>query len=460
MQENPVDAFQRARALATSQPTNPTHQFNLGWWASRLGDTDTALSAYRRALDLQVSAPEEVWLNISSVYSEQLGDSKQALNALSKALSIKPDYIDALFNRGHVAEQCGDHSLAVESFSRVLQLAPRHAAALARLADTIEAGSDPAVVQRLRAATAAEKPDVDQLFALARHEEAAGETEAAWARWVQANALDARAQQQTLPLETVRAACRQASQATLPPLHDATHGPVFICGMFRTGSTLLEQMLAAHPRFAPLGESDFWPRRVAAARGGMIHPAGIPKPEVLAHWAEVYRAHAAERVEPSLRFTDKRPDNIYQLHLIAAALPNARFVVTERDWRDVVLSVFATRLHPQHSYATDPQQIREQLRLLNELTESWLARYSERVYRLRYESLVANPRATLGDLLEWLGESWSDECLQFHQLNNSVRTASVWQVRKPLSADRQQRWRRFEGPLRDIFGDDLDRDSP
>ena len=235
---------------------------------------------------------------------------------------------------------------------------------------------------------------------------------------------------------------------------------MFIVGMFRTGSTLLEQMLAAHPQFAPLGESDFWPRRVAAARGGMIHPAGIPRAPVPDQWAKAYLDHVARRLGSVARFTDKRPDNIYQLHLIANALPDARFVVTERDWRDVVLSVYGTRLHPQHSYATDPREISEQIVLLIDLAADWLERFPQRVYRVRYESLVAAPQATLGGLLDWLGEPWSDDCLRFHELGNSVRTASVWQIRKPLTADRQQRWRRFESPLREIFGAELDRDLP
>lgn len=458
MTEDPQQSYQQARAQAASSPDNPIHQFNLGWWASRVGDSDTALAAYQKALDLNVSQPEEVWLNISSIYSEHLGDPKRALKALSKALLLRPDYTDALFNRGHVAEQCGDRGLAVESFSRVLRIAPAHTAALARLADSQEPGSDPALMERLRAAVAGRDPDPDLLFSLARHEEGAGETAAAWEHWVRANALDARARRSALPLATLRAACRKAGQAALPPLSGGSRGPVFIVGMFRTGSTLLEQMLAAHPAFAPLGESDFWPRRTAAARGGMIHPAGIPQAPVLDQWASAYRDHAAHRLGAVMRFTDKRPDNIYQLHLIANALPDARFVVTERDWRDVVLSVYATRLHPQHSYATDPRQIREQIALLAELTAGWLDRYPERVYRLRYESLVAAPESTLGGLLDWLDEPWSDDCLNFHTLQNSVRTASVWQVRKPLSGERQQRWRRFEAPLRELFGAELERD--
>jgi len=172
--------------------------------------------------------------------------------------------------------------------------------------------------------------------------------------------------------------------------------------------------------------------------------------------AAAHEEHLVERALGVGRVTDKRPDNLFHIPLIASALPSAKFVVTERDWRDTLVSVFATRLHPQHGYACRLEDIYRQLQLCQALRRFWVARHPDRVMCLRYEELVAAPEEALKPVFEWLGEPWEPECLSFHRLTNAVRTASVWQIREPLHTGRQGRWRRFEQPLRAVFGAALD----
>jgi len=452
-----VKAYQEARGAAASGGA-PDDHYNHGYWAARLGLWKEAIHAYHRALAFGVTKPEEVWLNIGSIYSERLQQLDKALEALNESLKLNPDYTAAMFNHGHLAEQYGDRDAAHDWFAQVLAREPDNLTALARLADAtvFEHSDDPLLAQLRALAPTSNDPDV--LLSLAAAEERLQHFDAAWQAMNAANAID-RQQAPPYPREKMAELNGLAKQIAIPAAESQQNevgGPVFICGMFRTGSTLLEQLLAAHGAFYPLGESDFWPRRIAAAGGGMVFPAREASADEASKWRADHQQMLSALVPADKIATDKRPDNIYQIHLLGQLLPTARFVITRRDWRDTLVSVFGTRLHPQHGYANDVRATRAQIRLVDDLADTWAARYPDRVRVVSYEDLVENTQDTLGSLLGWLGQPWRDAALDFHALRNSVRTASVWQVREPLHGKRQARWRRFEQPLREVFGDSLD----
>lgn len=446
--------YEHWRRAIEAPGANADAYFNCAWWATRMGRFTEALEAYQRAIDLGLAGPEEAYTNMASVYSERLGQPARAMPLLAEALRLNPAYFPAVFNRAHLAEQMGDRDDALQGFARAFELAPDNLLPLARLVEAMEfvRGDDPRISALRRAAQGG---DADCLLSLAKVEERLGHYDAAWQALVQANALDS-ASLPPWPADDIRDRLISATRQNLPAPDHNDRGTVFIVGMFRTGSTLLEQIFAAHSRFTPLGESEFWPREIARTGGGMVIPGSLPDGASLNRLGELHRAHLEERGASTGRVTDKRPDNLFHIPLIASALPSAKFIITDRDWRDTLLSVFATRLHPQHGYACRPRDIYRQLQLCRDLTNSWVEGHPERVRYLRYEDLIAAPEKTLRPLFEWLGEVWEPECLEFHRLGNAVRTASVWQVREPLNTRRQGRWRRFEAPLRAIFGDDLD----
>ena len=158
----------------------------------------------------------------------------------------------------------------------------------------------------------------------------------------------------------------------------------------------------------------------------------------------------------SPKLTDKRPDNFLYLGLIKAVLPSARFVVTERDWRDVATSIFSVRLAGGQNYATDLRHIRHYVGQQKALVDHWESVLGPDLVRVRYEDIVQRPRETIGELLHWLGEEWDERCLSFHALNNAVKTASVWQVREPLYVKSVGRWRNYEKQFRQVFGEEVD----
>jgi len=452
-------AYREARARVAAEPDNGTALFNLGWTASRVGEFEAAIVAYQRALALSITEPEEAMHNLAVVYSEQLGDLEKAHVWLDRALTANKAYFPAVFHRAHLLEQVGDRAAALAGFRQAALLRPDDALALARCVEAAdpERGIEASVLERLQAF--AEGGDPDALFALAKYDEQQGRFESAWARFEAANAADAEGRPEWPAKALFERVLREPEQHL--PAPGNAGGPVFIVGMFRTGSTLLEQILAAHPRFSPLGESEFWPRQVVRMGGRMVIPGQQPRTQDLTELRRSFDAMvASRRLAPETRPTDKRPDNLFHIASLARVLPEARFVITDRDWRDTLISVFGTRLHAQHGYATSVLAIREQLRLCKALADRWEAVWPERITQLRYEDLISRPEATLKRLLGWLGESWDPACLDFHRLANPVRTASVWQVRQPLNATRQGRWRCYEAQLRERFGSGLDDEWP
>jgi len=425
--------------------------FNFAWYIGRFGRVRLALSHYERALALGIERPEEVHLNRARLYAEVLHDDATARAELERALELKSDYIPALLNLGNLAEQSGDVAEARRRFGAALEIDPRHPTALARWADTMNfAESTPehaALLERLREhATSA--TDADLSFALGRALEQRGEYAGSWTHYEAANKLDAPTLPPYRPLVIEQGVTRLREVCTPEWLAErqteVTFAPLFICGMFRSGSTLLEQMLAAHPAFKPAGERDFLPRLVATQLPG--YPQDVERLDraTLTVWAQAYADEAKEIHGDDRRLTDKRPDNVLHLGLARALFPRARVIITERDERDVATSLFATRLGAAASYATDLANTRHYLQQMQRLIAHWQELWGSDLLVVNYERLVSDPRAELGRVLDWLGEPWDERCLAFHQLRNPVRTASVLQVRRPLNSDSVGRWRRFE----------------
>jgi tetratricopeptide (TPR) repeat protein len=443
----------------SDRPDSATAAFNHAWYLARDGQFDAAVAGYRRALELGAEAPQEVHLNIANLWMDHLQDPVQARRHLQQALAIAPNYASAWFNLGNLSEQAGDRAEAVACFEKCLAIDPGNETALARLAD-IHRFAEPGDPLLARLAAAAQSSrNADLHFALGRACDQLAEFERAWQHFETANALD---RERTPPYdpdqtaEFVRGVMDRCGSDWFAGCSGRSHEPVFICGMFRTGSTLVEQMLGAHPAFYAGGESEFFPRLVA--RELPRYPQGLESigPEQLLAWRQQHAAMAARFAGAGHRLTDKRPDNFLHIGLIKAILPSARFVITQRDWRDAAISIFSTRLGPRQNYATRLEDIRHYLGLHEKLVTHWASLLGSDLIRVRYEELVSEPRAVIERLLQALGEDWNDRCLSFDSLGGAVRTASAWQVRQPLHAKSIGRWKNYRRQFEKVFGTDSD----
>ncbi len=447
-------ALRAYKEYLVDKPDSANAVFNYAYYLSKDGQFETAVDMYQRALKLGIDTPEEVHLNIANICMDHLKNSERAKAHLQQALKLNPAYASAYYNLGNLSETEGNRAEACRCFEQCLKLDPANESALARLADAhiFVTEEDPLLASLIVVARKSRNSDVH--FALGRAYEKLALFELAWQHFSTANQLD----RPTLPsyrqavteavFHRIRSQCSYQWLSRFAGLSDET---VFICGMFRSGSTLLEQILAAHPRFVAGGESEFFPRLVAKEFGN--YPEGLESltTEKAHSWKAQHTAQSRKLFGDAVRITDKRPDNFLHIGLIKAVLPSAKFVVTERDWRDVATSVYSTRLGPGQSYATSLVDIRHYIGLQRELVDHWQSLLGPDLIRVRYEDIVSEPRDTITRVLECLGEDWDERCLSFNTLKNAVQTASVWQVREPLHTNSVGRWRNYEQHFENAF---------
>jgi tetratricopeptide (TPR) repeat protein len=460
-------ALQRAGRLAEAEaayerllarwPALPDSWFNLAVLQRKAGRFEAALASYARALGHGVSKPEEVHLNRGVIYADHLRREDAAEAELAAALALNPNYVPALLNLANLHEDHGNRDAALALYERALALEPASPLALARYAG-LKPGADDVLVGRLRQALArpgtAPADRADLGFGLGKVLDAAGAFDAAFAAYTAANRDSRLAAQgrfapydrrrQEALIDAVIAMFTPERVAQLAPAApDPAPPPLFICGMFRSGSTLTEQVLAAHPRVAAGGEIDFLPTLARTTLAPFPAAMARTSPAELARIAAQYRAKLAALFPGAERVTDKRPDNFLYIGLIKCLFPKARIVHTLRAPLDNCLSVFFLHLDPSMAYALDLMDIGHYYAQYRRLMAHWRALFGADILDFDYDAFVRGPRPATQRLLDFCGLEWDEACLAFHNQRNAVKTASVWQVREPLYDRSSGRWRNY-----------------
>jgi tetratricopeptide (TPR) repeat protein len=457
--------------LLTRWPDLPDSWYNLGRLQRQARDFDAALASYQQALERGVLAPEEVHLNRAVIFTDHLRQDAAAEHELRRALELNPAYLPALQNLANLQTDLGQREAASHTYQRILALDPKAYEALARYAQLVDFTSahDP-LTARLRAAladpaaSAAERASLG--FALARALDASGEYREAFGAATAAN-RDSRASAQPPPhydragMERLVDALVQAFPAARAQAAAVPDGPqlVFICGMFRSGSTLTERLLAGAPGLAAAGELDLLPRLAQVRLKPFPQSVSRVPPATLGGLAGEY-LEPLRRLYPRAQWvTDKRPDNFLYVGLIKALFPAARIVHTTRDALDTCLSIYFLHLDPAIAYALDLGDIGHYFRQYRRLMSHWEAIYGEDIFELSYDRLVHEPRPTAQALFEYCGVPWNESYLNFADRPGSVKTASVWQVRQGLHQRSSGRARHY-APELVALARDLAREFP
>ena len=241
---------------------------------------------------------------------------------------------------------------------------------------------------------------------------------------------------------------------------------IFVSGMPRSGTTLVEQIISSHSTVTGCGESPTLKPLVGALMREQDPAAGRISKVSDARLAQLGRDYAAgmEALHgPAQRRTDKSLRCAADAGLIWLSLPNARLVSVKRDPRDTLFSIYKTQFtFGSHRYSYGLDLLVEEYRNHLAEVERWKAHAPERLYEISYESLVHNPEAETRKLLEFCDLEWEDACLNFHQNTRSVQTLSMYQVRQPMYRSSVAAWKKFEahlGPLLDGLAEFVDFDD-
>ena len=452
---------QTGSAIATYEqffqrsPNTATALFNVALLYKKEKRYAEARIAYQEAIELGITDPQQVYSNLGVLYSE-LHDADNARLMYERALEIVPDYLPALFNLAGLLEELGQRENAIACYEKILAIEPRHHESRARIVhatritseqDTLladlrqairEAGSDHFGVEILQ-------------YALGKALDELGRYDDAFEAYEAANLL-ARSR---IPAYD-RAATERAFNLLIE-LFDAswiekvrsssTFSPVFVCGLFRSGSTLTEQLLASHPGISAGGELDLLPWLLARRFASYPQGAANATPEALQAVADEYQSRLLEVFPDKGIVTDKRPDNFLHLGLITAMFPSARIVYTRRNAIDNCLSMYFQQLGGALSYSTDLDDTVHYYKLHERLMAHWQSVLSDNIYTIDYDDLVREPEPAVRRLLAFLGLEWDERSLDLAQARNLVKTASVWQVRDQISSRSVQRWRNYAAHL-------------
>jgi tetratricopeptide (TPR) repeat protein len=439
-------AIEYYRRLLHLRPTLADSHYNYARLLNRAKAPQAALDHYGIALDLGITQPEDVYANMSVILSDQ-HRHQEAEAVLNQALEISPDYVPALYNLGVLREELGLWEGASELFLKIIELEPDHLNALTHLAhgQKIEDPDHP-LVNKLQVALSrrsAEPQSNEALhFALGKVYDDNRLYDSAFEHFYKGNQLSLqragaydRGSQEALIKELVDT-CKSGWLTTVEPVSDSA--PIFICGMFRSGSTLLEQMLAAHPDVTAGGELNFFNQHIHL-------PSALTNldPVRVRELGTMYLEYLARGFPNAVRVTNKRPDNFAYLGFIRAMFPNAKFINTCRHPLDNCLSIYFQQFAGSVKYHTQLLDIGHYYAQYRGLMEFWKRELAGNIVDIDYQLLVGDPRAQLEPLLEFLELEWYEGCLEFHKTDNRVRTASVWQVRQPLYQQSKGRWHNY-----------------
>jgi tetratricopeptide (TPR) repeat protein len=447
-----IDAYTELLSIDPDQPEAWYNRAYLERCARRFGEAERS---YRAALAAGISRPEEVHLNLAVILSEHLNRTAEAERELIAATALNGDFLPAWLNLGNLYEDLGRLPEARTAYRNAYRAQPSSGRAIARMAalDTIAGKADEAAATLREALGRAGLQPEDRAeigYALGMALDSTGAYEEAFAAFAAANAE--RLRQLPAGWRYDPAAHEQLVQRLIEtfPLAERADDfvgdpPIFICGMFRSGSTLVEQILARHSRVTAGGELEFIPAIVSGHRDDYPGSFGAATPEQLTALQAAYIKDLDAAIAERDVVTDKRPDNIVHVGLIKSIFPSSKIIVTQRNAIDNILSVFFCNLDPSVSHGMQLSDITHWHGQYEKLCEHWRAAFERDIHVVDYEQLVSDPRRTVGEILAFCDLAWEESCLSDPSVDTAVRTPSAWQVRQPLH--QRSATRRYNYPL-------------
>ncbi|GMW05322.1 MAG: hypothetical protein AMXMBFR8_01190 [Nevskiales bacterium] len=431
---------------------------SLGGACFRLCRYEDAVACYRRAL---ATEPDEFRNHLGLAMAlRYLGHAEEALAAYDKAITLRPGDPDILRSRGHVLSDLGRLEDAAAAYRASIRLKPA-ARTYELLASTRKHVRYDAEIKAMEALhdRPTTSPDERMIYAfgLGKAFEDLRDYDKAFSYFAGANRQRRSIKPYTPASDDAFFARLEATfSAQFLAQHqglgrsDAT--PIFILGMPRSGTSLVEQILASHPMVHGGGELPDLPMICTAAMKDM--PASVERLQA-PDWqrlADRYLARLRARNASKPHVTDKMPFNFLRIGMIATMLPNARIIHLRRDPVDTCLSgfkyLFATA---GMEWTYDLADLGHYYALYRDLMAHWRRVLPGKIVDVQYEDLVAQPEAGIRALLDAIGLPFDAGCLAFHQTKHAVRTRSATQVRQPIYGSSVQAWRRYEQHLRPLL---------
>jgi tetratricopeptide (TPR) repeat protein len=465
--EGAIKAYEQAICLC---PGYPEAHCNLGCALKDQGKRDEAIIAFEKSVRLNPNNPESA--NMAGIAYQEQGNHTRALEYYRHALRLRRGYADAANNVATALKEQGLLDEAVSMYLEVLQLQPNHVFAFYNLSQFAAEGRyrfPLGLLERMRAIIAGRSCTDLELsvvcFALAAVLDAEGQYDEAFRYYQEGNELrkaclresnlsfDAQRHRDLISRVITtfdRGYFRQVQGWGLD-----SEMPVFIVGMPRSGTTLVEQILSSHPEVFGAGELGEFPRVVAnlaraAGSSDLVTPLPLPTAGQTREVGTRYLQRISELGKGAKRVTLKTLENFLHLGMIATAFPRARVIYCRRDPLDVCLSCYFQNFQGM-DFAWSMEDIAVYFRQYERLMAYWRQVLPLPILEVSYEQLIADHETVSRSLVAFCGLEWSDRCLTFFKTTRAVQTASTIQVRKPISTKPVGRWKRYRSHLEPLL---------
>jgi tetratricopeptide (TPR) repeat protein len=459
--------------LKRATELEPNSHLFLEYLAEALGDKDQnadLVDIFKKMIQLEPGRPLN-YNNLGWLYQED-GRFDDARQQFQQALDLQPSFPLAHISLGGLEEELGNMELAECCFRKALECNPGHPIALARLATLLRdklPDDDLAVLEsRLNDQALDQTPRANLQFGLAHVLDSRHRYDEAARLLVEANAVCQAAlekkQQRYQSADHERfvtntiATFQPELFARLDGAGLATRRPVFVFGLPRSGTTLIEQVLASHSMIHGAGEMTLG-RKDFEAIPGLLNRNGdstlvcMDDPQVATAIRKLALDHDARLAVvggPARRVVDKMPDNYMYLGLLALLFPNATFIHCRRDLRDIAVSCWMTNFRSIR-WANSHEQIASRFAQYLRLMDHWRTVLPTPIVEVDYEATVDDLESVSRRVVAASGLEWEPACLNFHQNRRPVRTASVTQVRQPVYRKSLARWKNYQESLDGLF---------
>ena len=444
-----------------------------GAWAD-LAETYTesekfgeALDAVQRVIKLQPNMPFGHMIRGSILGKKD--DHEGAINAFKEALEIEPEHIGSNMGLGNTLKTIGRYDEAVKSYKKCIEAQPLFSEAYWSLANLKTYSFDDDEIKNMEKHVQSQDltPASKAFFhiAIANAKEKQMKYGEAWYHFHTGNEL--RRTSEIYDSVTTQVTHDALIETFDEEFVNSTKGsgcqsdaPIFILGLPRSGSTLIEQILASHSQVEgtrELPDISLLGRRLTKSK-----PPGIKYPDAVKHMTDEEKTEYGESyLETSKRyrtdkprFIDKMPNNFAHIGFIKTILPNAKIINAKRHPLDSCVSSFKQLFYKGQSWSYDLFEIGEYYLEYERMMDHWHSLYPGEIYDIQYENIVNNQEDESRALIEYCGLDWEDSCLRFYENKRSVNTASSEQVRQPIYKGAMYAWKNYEseiGALKDIL---------
>ncbi len=455
-QGNLKEAIKAHNKALSLKPEYAEAHNNMGNALQEQGKLKEAIEAYDKALSLKPDYAE-AYYNMGNALREQ-GKLAEAIEAYDKTLSLKPDYAEVHNNKGIAFQEQGNLEKAIEAYKKTLLLKPDYAGTHRNLSALIKYEvNHPQVATVAEMMKRSDLKDDDRchlIYAYAKMMEDLGNLEVAFENYeaggrLRQKILSYESTQDQHTFHNIKLTAPKLKDVTIDNLVGTTlHTPIFILGMPRSGTTLVEQIISSHSLVQGGGELPFLDRFASLlSRGNQIIDTGSILQVRKAYLNEL------EKVSNKSPFvTDKTPHNFLHIDLILAAIPEAKIIHVQRDPAATCWSNFKYYFSTSNlGYSYNLDDTIHYFKMYQDLMVYWEQQYAGQIYHLDYDRLTKEQETETRKLIGHLDLKLEEACLSPQKNKRSVRTASQQQVRKKIYKDSSQAWRKFEPYLNGAF---------